>query len=163
MKYAATAAFATAIALCVAGCSGDRTPALGSHAASAPEATAAAPQAGATPAALPSDAGAQGATPPDPNASIPPAFRGAWAADAKACARPADASRLTLADKRVAFYEGSGPVKSVVVDGNDITVLTLLSGEGESSEVTYAFHLSDDGNTLTDVSTGPGMVRQRCR
>jgi hypothetical protein len=102
------------------------------------------------------------ASAPDPNATIPDAFRGTWASDAIACRRPAHESRLVLQADRVAFYEGAGPVKSAVVDGNDITVLAELASEGRTEETTYVFHLSDDGNTLTDISTGPGMVRQRC-
>ncbi len=98
----------------------------------------------------------------DPDDTIPAAFRGRWAADAKACQKTADESQLELQADRAAFFEGSGPIKSVVVDGDVVTLLAELTAEGETDETTYAFRLSDNGNTLTDISTGPGMVRHRC-
>lgn len=98
----------------------------------------------------------------DPDETIPAPFRGRWAADDTACKKPADESQLELQADRAAFFEGSGPVKSVVVDGDVITLVAELSAEGETDETTYAFRLSDNGTTLTDISTGPGMVRHRC-
>jgi hypothetical protein len=98
----------------------------------------------------------------DPNSTIPAPFQGRWAADASACEKPADESQLELQAHRAAFFEGSGPIKSVVVDGDVITLVAELSAEGEVDETTYAFRLSDNGRTLTDISTGPGMVRHRC-
>lgn len=151
-------ALATALACVVAGCGVDRTPAPAGDGRQADAVTPADTGVIVTPAAPASPR----ATTPDPNATIPEAFQGSWAADAIACRMPAHESRLTLQANRVAFHEGAGPVKSAVVDGNDITVLAELTSEGQTSETTYAFHLSDDGNTLTDISTGPGMVRQRC-
>ena len=98
----------------------------------------------------------------DPHATIPAPFQGRWAADAEACRKPADESQLELQANRAAFFEGSGPIKSVVVDGDVVTLVAELTAEGEADETTYAFRLSDNGNTLTDISTGPGMVRHRC-
>jgi hypothetical protein len=160
MKHATMAlSFALASALgVVAGCDGDRRHGPASdqpHGAAAPAGQRAV-------AASPTTPSAPSAVGPDPNATIPAIFRGTWAADAIACGEPAHESRLTLQANRVAFYEGAGPVKSAIVDGNDLTVLAELASEGQTDETTYAFHLSDDGNTLTDISTGPGMVRQRC-
>ena len=97
-----------------------------------------------------------------PDDTIPASFQGRWAADADACRKPADESQLELQADRAAFFEGSGPIKSVVVDGDVVTLVAELTAEGETDETTYAFRLSDNGNTLTDISTGPGMVRHRC-
>ena len=41
-------------------------------------------------------------------------------------------------------------------------MVAQLTGEGETREATYRFRLSGDGNTLTDIGTGMGMVRRRC-
>ncbi|WP_159015639.1 hypothetical protein [Cognatiluteimonas profundi] len=164
MKHVAKAlalALATAIAMAAGGCDADRAPGPASDAVQA-EAGAPPADAGVVSPPTPTPAPAPGAGVPDPNATIPDAFQGTWAADALACRVPAHESRLVLQANRVAFHEGAGPVKSAVVDGNDITVLAELTSEGQTDEATYAFHLSDDGNTLTDISTGPGMVRQRC-
>ena len=98
----------------------------------------------------------------DPDDTIPAAFQGRWAADVTACRKPADESQLELQSNRAAFFEGSGPIKSVVVDGDVVTLVAELSSEGETDETTYAFRLSDTGSTLTDISTGPGMVRHHC-
>ena len=94
--------------------------------------------------------------------AIPARFQGRWAADANACRKSADESQLELQADQAAFFEGSGPIKSVVVDGDVVTLVAELTAEGETDETTYAFRLSDNGNTLTDISTGPGMVRHRC-
>lgn len=162
MKHATMAlalALTAAMAVVAAGCDVDRTPA---HAGDGLRDDVPAPADTVATAPQPPAATSPRADIPDPNATIPEAFQGTWAADAVACRLPAHESRLTLQANRVAFHEGAGPVKSAVVDGNDITVLAELTSEGQTDETTYAFHLSDDGNTLTDVSTGPGMVRQRC-
>jgi len=127
--------------------------------------TGAAPQATATMPTAPSDTtpAANQATPAtDPADTIPAAFQGRWAADADACRKSADESQLELQADRAAFFEGSGPIKSVVVDGDVVTLVAELTAEGEADETTYAFRLSDNGTTLTDISTGPGMVRHRC-
>lgn len=152
-------ALASAVACVAAGCDVDRTP---GHAGKGLPADVATPADHGAVAPAPTAAVSPRTSIPDPNATIPEAFQGRWAADAIACRNPAHESRLTLQAGRVAFHEGAGPVKSAVVDGNDITVLAELTSEGQTDETTYAFHLSDGGNTLTDISTGPGMVRQRC-
>ncbi len=163
MKHVAKAlVLAIAMAMAAGGCDADRAAGPASDAVQA--ATGVRPaDAGvvAAPTPIPAPVSPGGRV-QDPNATIPEAFQGTWAADAIACREPARESRLILQADRVAFHEGAGPVKSAVVDGNDITVLAELSSEGQTDEVTYAFQLSDDGNTLTDISTGPGMVRQRC-
>lgn len=138
------------------GCNADRPPA--SATGDAPQPTATLP-AGASQVASAADQAGPAA---DPNDTVPAPFRGRWATDAAACGKPADESQLELQANRAAFFEGSGPIKSVVVDGDVITLVAELSAEGEVDETTYAFRLSDNGRTLTDISTGPGMVRHRC-
>lgn len=150
------ASFALAtLLLLVGGCNADRPPA--SAAGDATQAATSAPS-GVSQSPLP----ATPAPPPDSNDTVPTAFRGRWAANATACRKPADESQLELQANRAAFFEGSGPIKSVVVDGDVVTLVAELSAEGEVNETTYAFRLSDNGQTLTDISTGPGMVRHRC-
>lgn len=149
-----------ALTTCIAiggGCNAERPPTTATsdvpQAATTMTADASPELASATNQALPAD---------DANDTIPAAFQGRWAADASACRKPADESQLELQADRVAFFEGSGPIKSVVVDGEVITLIAELSAEGEIDETTYALRLSDNGRTLTDISTGPGMVRHRC-
>lgn len=138
------------------GCNAERPPA--SATGNAPPAASTRPS-GASQA--PSTAN-QPAPATDSNDTIPAPFQGRWAADATACRKPADESQLELQANRAAFFEGSGPIKSVVVDGDVVTLVAELSAEGQTDETTYAFRLSDNGRTLTDISTGPGMVRHRC-
>lgn len=147
-------ALATLLAL-GAGCNADRTPA---------SASGGAPPASTPSVGMPHDPSTsdQATLASDANDTIPPAFQGRWATDAAACRKPADESQLELQAHRAAFFEGSGPIKSVVVDDEVITLVAELSAEGEIDETTYAFRLSDNGTTLTDISTGPGMVRHRC-
>jgi Cu/Ag efflux protein CusF len=142
--------------LALGGCNADRTTASATSDAARPASTATLGMAQtasiAKAAALANDA----------NDTVPVPFQGRWATDSVACRKPADESQLELQAHRAAFYEGSGPIKSVVVDEDVITLVAELSAEGETNETTYAFRLSDNGTTLTDISTGPGMVRHRC-
>lgn len=138
------------------GCNADRTPTSATGKAPTVASTLAAGASPAAPVVSPDGPG------PDSNDTVPAQFRGRWAADATACRKPADESQLELQPHQAAFFEGSGPIKSVVVDGDVITLVAELSAEGETDETTYAFRLSDNGSTLTDISTGPGMVRHRC-
>lgn len=149
---------ALALAAAAAGCS-DRTPADGDADTTAPPATAPAP----TP---PTDT-----TPPqgddappadDSTAFVPARFQGRWATDAAACASTSHESQLMIGADRIEFHESSGTVKSVMSSGSDITVVASVTGEGETRDATYRFRLSDDGNMLTEMSSGTGMMRHRC-
>ncbi len=152
MKFARLA-LTTLLAL-GSGCNADHPPTAAP--ADAPRAASSMPPAAQVTASSPSRLAT------DPNSTIPVPFQGRWAADASACEKQADESQLELQANRAAFFEGSGPIKSVVVDGDVITLVAELSAEGEIDETTYAFRLSDNGSTLTDISTGPGVVRHRC-
>jgi hypothetical protein len=99
---------------------------------------------------------------PTPATTIPTQFHGSWNADPKGCVTPTNDSRLTITASELRFWESSGPVTGVTVFGpNEIEVKATLSGEGETNAVTYRYRLSEDGETLTDV-TNDGYERRRC-
>ena len=140
-----------------AGCSADSAP---GGDASAPASVAGA---AATPAATPpSTPDAPPAPAPDQVATVPTRFQGKWALDAAACAFAAHESHLSIGADRIQFHESGGTVTSVSQNGSELTVVARLSGEGETREASYRFRLSEDGNTLTDLSSGAAMVRHRC-
>jgi hypothetical protein len=143
-----------ALAIAVAGCSAPRPPA---------EAAADTSPAGTdTPAtASPEPTPAVGDTPANGN-TVPSGFQGEWAADAAACTSPGHETQLRIDADRIAFHESSGAIESVAGGNPDLTIVARLTGEGETREATYRFRLSSDGNTLTDIGSGTGMVRQRC-
>ncbi|MEL7505390.1 MAG: hypothetical protein AAFN18_23315 [Cyanobacteria bacterium J06554_6] len=92
---------------------------------------------------------------------IPLQFQGEWDASLEGCAAPYSDGRLTITSNRLEFWESSGPVQSVVMQGDrQITVTTELSSEGSTFTDTKTFHLSDDGSVLTMPETG--SVRYRC-
>ena len=80
--------------------------------------------------------------------------------DATACGSGGNESRLVISADTMRFYESSGPVQSASVDGNELTVVVRLTGEGETREAIYRFRLSADGRTLTDADSA--LARQRC-
>lgn len=92
--------------------------------------------------------------------TIPARFLGEWNKDAAACGSASNDSRLVIATDTIRFHESSGPVQSATVDGNELTVVARLTGEGETRDATYRFRLSADGATLTDADSG--LARQRC-
>jgi hypothetical protein len=98
--------------------------------------------------------------PPTEASSIPERFQGAWASDETACTTAGHESRLVVAADSLGFHESRGPVKEVTINGDDLTVVTQLTGEGETREATHHFNLADGGNRLTDRDSG--MVRRRC-
>lgn len=91
---------------------------------------------------------------------IPERFQGLWAREARACESPAHESKLTLDAGRIGFHESEGPVQAVRVDGDLLTVVSTLSGEGVSREASLDFRLGADGATLTALQGG--LVRVRC-
>ena len=155
---------ALAIAAAVAGCDADRV--SGDDATTLPSAAVptTSPAADVTP---PADAMPDDGLPPADGTTVPARFQGAYATDAAACGAPGHESHLTIGADNIAFHESSGTITSVAgtsvaSDADDLTVVAILTGEGETREATYRFRLSADGNTLTDMTSGPGMVRQRC-
>jgi hypothetical protein len=148
---------ALAIAMAAAGCSAERTPAGTSADAAPPPAVDTGVRAANEAPALPVDE-----VPAADAITVPARFVGEWAIDAAACAGPGHESQLRIGADRIAFHESSGAIQSVASGDSDLTVVAQLTGEGETREATYRFRLSGDGNTLTDIGTGMGMVRRRC-
>lgn len=96
---------------------------------------------------------------PEDDAEVPERYRGDWAADAAACERPGEVSRLHIDDDGIRFHESEGPIVSAEERDGTLAITARLTGEGETREASYAFTLSPDGNTLTDAG---GYARQRC-
>ena len=96
--------------------------------------------------------------------TVPSQFQGTWAASAAQCSAPFTESKLVISEKRIAFYESHGPVLAAASDGElELAVILELSGEGQTWLETKQFRLSEDRQTLTDV-TGRRqlMIRVRC-
>lgn len=100
--------------------------------------------------------------PPEAPSGIPAEFQGHWIADLSACATSQHDSNLVVEAERVTFWESSGEVKSVKVDGRKLNIVVAMEGEGETWDGDYTFQLSEDGKTLTDVTEGQPFARKRC-
>lgn len=97
--------------------------------------------------------------------TIPDRFVGSWAGSPASCGSDADDLVLRLDHHHISYWESEGPVRSVVVrGGNEVALISELSGEGETWLSTAKFELSSDGAILTDSTTIPGqdIVRYRC-
>ena len=95
--------------------------------------------------------------------TVPERFQGEWNSTPADCGTANNPSRLQIGADDIRFHESSGTITSVTISGeSDITVAADMTGEGEEFKSTYGFQLSDDGNTLTDTSSGTGMARHRC-
>ncbi|MDP1619185.1 hypothetical protein [Phenylobacterium sp.] len=116
--------------------------------------------------AQPRPASAPSADPGAPAISItaPPAFQGEWNADLAACGGGGDESRLTIGADTIGFYESQGQISATRLQGEGrLAVEAMMSGEGETWVDSRVFQISEDGQTLTDVTEGStGMVRRRC-
>jgi hypothetical protein len=96
---------------------------------------------------------------PEDDVEVPARYRGDWAADAAACERPGEVSRLHIDDDGIRFHESEGPIVSAEERDGTLSITARLTGEGETREASYAFTLSPDRNTLTDAG---GYARRRC-
>lgn len=96
---------------------------------------------------------------PDAAPAVPERYRGDWAADASACKRPGEVSRLHIGSDGIRFHESGGPIVSAEEHGDTLAITARLTGEGETRAASYAFTLSPDGSTLTDAG---GYARRRC-
>ncbi len=93
-------------------------------------------------------------------AEIPTQFRGEWNVNLDDCYASYSDGRLILESNYVRFYDSSGPVTKVVIQGDSQAVIsTELSSEGTAYEQDHTFKLSDDGSSL---SAATGLVRYRC-
>lgn len=121
----------------------------------------AAPPPASEPVAAPAPAPTQAPVPAAQKVAAPQPFQGEWNADLLACGGGSNASRLVIRAERVRFYESSGPILEVAAAGpNEATFKVALNGEGHTTERTYRFRLSPDGQTLTDLDAG--FARRRC-
>ena len=98
----------------------------------------------------------------EPDTTIPDPFRGQWAGRQTECGRAAESSLRVTADS-VNFYASRGRVLAVdVMKDREIEVLLESSGEGQVWRQTRRFKLSEDGQSLTDLTTEGHVVRGRC-
>ena len=98
-------------------------------------------------------------------AAIPEQFHGRWAGSAAECSRGRLAlQRMTISANRIEFYESIGQVLSVAVEGqSDFAVLLESRGEGYTWLSALQYRLSEDGQTLTNVTGGRlGVVLVHC-
>jgi len=93
---------------------------------------------------------------------VPKQFVGSWNADVKYCGK--GESQLDIRAHDIEFYESSGPIKAIVVQGSDeVALIAELKGEEEKPYLTVRhFRLSEDQKQLSDVSSHPPYVRHRC-
>ncbi|MGB2925278.1 MAG: hypothetical protein WBB82_08255 [Limnothrix sp.] len=97
-----------------------------------------------------------------PQSKIPVPFHGKWDASLEGCSVRGSDGRLVIEANRIQFYESSGPVSEVYVQGDSqITVMSEMSSEGMTEVDTRVFQLSGDRSTITDV-TNYDVVRYRC-
>ena len=103
-------------------------------------------------------------SPTDGDVAVPERFAGTWAGSSASCGSDTDYLALRLTSRRISYWESAGPIKAVVVRGNEIALIAELSGEGETWLSTAKFELSPDGRMLTDRLSIPGkdIVRYRC-
>ncbi|MDO8410117.1 MAG: hypothetical protein Q7S93_08650 [Phenylobacterium sp.] len=96
--------------------------------------------------------------------TAPPTFQGEWNADPSACGGGGDESRLTIGPDAIGFYESQGEISATRLEADGrLAIEAMMSGEGETWVDSRVFQLSEDGQTLTDVSEGStGLVRRRC-
>ncbi len=90
---------------------------------------------------------------------VPAPFQGLWNVSLDQCAVPYSDGKLLVEANRLTFYESSGPVVEVSVQGpSEVMLTTEISGEGMTSLETYTLELSEDGSSLA-VN---GFARSRC-
>lgn len=93
--------------------------------------------------------------------AIPMQFQGEWNMGVEGCGVSYSDGRLQIGLDRIDFYESSGNVQEVIVQGDTkMTVTAEYSSEGETFTRTSSFELSSDRSTLTHIETN--TVRDRC-
>ena len=92
---------------------------------------------------------------------VPPRFQGIWLQNLKSCAEPGE-GYFRLSEREVIGYESKGPIKALVVRGNELALIAEMSGEGETWLSVDLFELSQDGKTLVDKQSYPPITRFRC-
>ena len=93
---------------------------------------------------------------------VPEQYRGEWAGRPAQCGRPSESFLRITADS-IDFYESRGRVLAVdVIKERVIEVLIESAGEGQRWRQNRQFMLSEDGASLTDLTTQGHVVRVRC-
>ena len=95
---------------------------------------------------------------------VPARFVGNWAGSRASCGSDADDLVLRLTSRHITYWESGGPIRAVIVRGDEIALIAELSGEGETWLSAIKFELSPDGRMLVDRISMPGkeVVRYRC-
>ena len=95
--------------------------------------------------------------------SVPTRFLGSWSSSPDACGTGTDDLVLELKPDRISHWESSGPLKSIVLHGQDeIALIAELSDEGHTWLTAAVFRLSPEGDKLIDATSGDEVVRYRC-
>ena len=103
------------------------------------------------------------AAPRPPRPTFPAAFQGEWNGSLRQCYGNTDDTRLTIAPRRITFYESSGTLRTLTrVNATTIRIVSAMSGEGETYTSRFTFRVSAHGRTLTDISGAEPFVRYRC-
>ena len=109
---------------------------------------------------LPSAASGSEAVP-----TVPEQFLGMWGGGTSGCGSDEDDLALRIDREAITYYESSGPIKAIVVDGHyTIALIAELSGEGQVWLALIKFKLSAHGMRLIDETSVPGqeVIRYRC-
>lgn len=122
----------------------------------APSATTGAPSSPASSPSRPAAPSGTGAGDPE---QIPDPYRGSWNLSPQDCGTESE-GRLEIEADRITFYESRGEVTRLSREGEILTTVLALTGEGTSWTETYRWQLSADGAQLTELGTG--SVRRRC-
>jgi hypothetical protein len=95
--------------------------------------------------------------------TIPNAFQGVWATSERHCS-PGGESRLVISETGIDFYESRGRILGIAAaEETQLALIYEASGEGQVWLEARQFEISENGQTLTEV-TGRrrGLVRHRC-
>lgn len=93
--------------------------------------------------------------------NIPAEYQGEWQGDLARCGEASE-SRLIIEPRTLRYPEAVGQVLASRASNGGITIVGEFTGEGMKWNRAYVFNLSADGQTLTSVEDGPGLVRQKC-
>lgn len=96
---------------------------------------------------------------------VPRPFWGVWSQRAELCGKPeSDDSAVEIGPRKLAFWESSGEVRSVVLKGPlEVEIAASFSGEGETWEGTGTYTLSPSRQDLVIASgNAKGLRYKRC-
>ena len=105
---------------------------------------------------------AEGAAAPSlsPEWRVPDVYQGEWRVKAEDCGKTDDPAKLVLSADTVEFDGASGKVMASSVQNEQLTLILELTKDDTTWRRVYAFRLSPDLTTLTEVVTdadsGPG-------